>query len=64
MNVRRVAALLRELADEIERDESAPPAAATEPKRQRRRRVEPHPDPNVVIDDLARARARQILRKR
>lgn len=60
MNRRRIAALLRELADEIEQvDEEDlvrhPPAP---PRRTVRR-----PTPDREVDDIARARARKLLQR-
>lgn len=64
MNPRRVAALLRELADELDGGASAEPPASEPPpappakKRRRTRVVHPSPPPNEPTDlGIARARA-------
>lgn len=57
MNRRRVAALLRELADELEQDDD-PPA-----ERPRPRREVLAPKPETPVDDVTRARARRLLRR-
>ncbi len=57
MNRRRVAALLRELADELEQEDDPQPA----PPRPRREVLAPKPEVNV--DDVTRARARRLLRR-
>lgn len=59
MNVRRVAQLLRELADEIEADM---PANDVPPKPRKPARASYVP--TVVPSDVDRARAREVLRKR
>ena len=57
MNARRVAALLRELADEIERDDARP---ANDTKARRVHRPEADPD----ASDLDVEKAAQALRRR
>lgn len=58
MNVRRVAALLRELADEIERD-----AAPEEPLPPRARRREVRPPPPRPVPETVQAQAERAIRK-
>lgn len=62
MNTARIAALLRELADELD-----PPAAAT-PKRRAKRKKRalpfPPPPPGPAPTELDRQRARKMLRRR
>ena len=60
MNPARVAALLRELADVLERDEAQPvpqPARRATPSRR------PHQVPQMQVDEVTRARARKALRR-
>lgn len=57
MNRRRVAALLRELADELEQED----APKREPAPQRRQVQRPTPE--TVPDEVTRARARRLLRR-
>lgn len=59
MNTRRVAALLRELADEIERDDAP---AANDAKPPTRRRATP-PPPRSDIPETAKAEAQRALRR-
>lgn len=54
MNSRRVAALLRELADELDQPEAQP-----EPAKRRAA-----PPPPKAVDDVSRERARRIIRSR
>lgn len=61
MNRRRIAALLRELADEFERDDA--PANDAAPPVPRTRRTEPLPPPQPPTD-VDVARARRALSKR
>lgn len=60
MNVRRVAALLRELADELDRD--ALPDEPV-PARARRREVRPPPPNTGGVPDTVRAEAQRNLRR-
>ena len=57
MNTRRVAALLRELADELERDDAAPANDTPKPKRRRAPQRVPSPAPEASELDIERARA-------
>jgi hypothetical protein len=58
VNRRRVAALLRELADELEQEDDPRPATTA-----KKPRHIPSPEPTIPIDDVARARARKLLRR-
>ena len=58
MNHARVAALLRELADELERDQ-VPSSASTRPPRRSKQVAPSLPEP----DDVTKARARARLRR-
>lgn len=59
MNPARVAALLRELADELEGTEAPAESKPTH----RRRKAPPLPiAPSGEVDDVSRARARRLLR--
>ena len=60
MNARRVAALLRELADALEED--APPEDA--PSRPRTKRVRSLTRPDRQVSDLAAAKAARVLREK
>lgn len=60
MNAARVAALLRELADELERDEAQP---APQPARRAPPPRRPRPVPEMQIDEVTRAKARRVLRR-
>lgn len=63
MNVARIATLLRELADELERDGARALPNNNAPKSQRRKQVrKPFVAPRP-ISELEKARARQHLRK-
>lgn len=59
MNRTRVAALLRELADELEGDEAPAPQPTRRPTPPRR----PRPVAQIEVDEMTRARARKVLRR-
>ncbi len=61
MNARRVAELLRELADELDEPASETPPVEDE---RPRRRVRSHPAPLHPPNDLDVERARKMLRRR
>jgi len=53
----RIAALLRELADEVERAVGAPPKSRPAPRRTRTR-------PDTVVSQIVSAQADRVLRER
>lgn len=63
MNLRRVAALLRELADEVERDDERTPAPPPAKSRPRQRRSGERPEPEIHPDPVTLARVDRLLRK-
>lgn len=66
MNRTRVAALLRELADELEGDAAtpaAPPEPALPPKPKKKSAPRLRLLPEIEVDEVARAKARRMLRR-
>lgn len=63
MNLARIAALLRELADELDGGGSARAPAPKAPAKKRRRRVVRPPEPPTQPTDIDRARARDAARR-
>lgn len=63
MNPARVAALLRELADELEGDVTPAPASEESRPRRKRPRMRVVPQPKGTASPLDRAAARKALRR-
>lgn len=62
MNVNRVAALLRELADAIEEKDEEAPSVTRKPRP--RKQDLTYPAPTGPVSDIDRQRARRMLRRR
>lgn len=64
MNLTRIAELLRELADEVERSDQPVETVPSERKSRPRRRLRRYPQPDREPTDIDVARARRLLRER